>query len=324
MQIESITTHVISEVDVSAAIDAQVERFQRYFAKHAAGRCVVLFDPSMRDARHDPASGATIKEHLGAEIVIPHPQFPRAHRPYLVSLNLTRHTDSELLRTSVRMALEDRDTAVIGRSQGHRIGGWLASCEPADITAQHLSRHVMQGEGRRLPFRFYDMRCMTWLWPVLHPAQQRTLLGPIASWHLLDAAHRWQLLTPPVGGEPEAELTLDTAQWVLLARIGGTSRAFARYQHESGNTPSADQLAVAWSAAGRGVQLKLNDAEDMAAFILNALQWHPQFDRHPEVNAALKQRPPGQSSQAALADFDDATLRRFVHELNQTTVQGEL
>lgn len=307
----------------SAAVDNAVEQLQRHFATHAHGRCLVLFDPSVHRADDDRFDGALLREWPHCEIAVAHLRFPQAHRPYLMSLDLSRYFDTEVLRASVRMAQEDRDSNVIGRNQGHRVGGWLAAPTDVRTVAKHLAHHTAQSlNGVRRPFRFYDMRCLAWLWPLLRSGQQSSLFGPITHWHILDALHMPQILQPPTVDAVAPDLALDEQQASSIRRIGIVNRALAGYQHRQGHPAQRQQLPTAWEAAGRALSYGLDDIDDMAMLVTHALQRHALFDMHPEVAALLKQREPGQMYQAVVSDLETDDIARICAELERRAIQG--
>ncbi|MEJ2655509.1 MAG: DUF4123 domain-containing protein [Acidihalobacter sp.] len=306
------------------SVDAMVEQLQRDFA--AGGhRCYVLVDPAKQRADDDPFDGPLFKVWPRTVLHVQFWSFPRAHKPYLLALDLSRYLDSEILRASVRMALEDRRDAVIDREQGHRIAGWLAASAPADSLVRALGRHTIQssGPGEAYPFRYYDMRTLTWFWPLLRAEQRQALFGPLAAWYILDARHQLQKLQAPEGGERTAALALDAAQWRKLRRIGVVNRALATYQKTHERAPDTPQLSTAWNAAGRALDLGLDDADDMAALVSHALQWHPLFDTHPVVDALLKRRDSDQSYRGVIGELEPAQIDRIRGELQERTLRGE-
>lgn len=303
------------------AVDALVERLQQHAAENANGRCVVLFDPSVRKADDDRYDGPLLQVRTRTPIIIPRPNFPLEHRPYLMDLNLAHYRDAEVLRASVRMALEDRVSTAIGRSQGQRVGGWLSTNTGIIELARHMARHTVQ--GRPGTFRYYDMRCLVWLWSRLRPEQQQALFGPITCWHVLDVTHNLLTLQPQPGEHPSnGELNLDDTQWDALRRVGAINRALAAYQHEKGQVPHASQLSCAWDAAGRALRYGFSDPEDAAVLVLHALQWHPLLDTHPTIAALIQKRVGDQHYRFLVADLEPADFQRICHEWQTHSVQG--
>lgn len=307
----------------SIAVDRAVEQLHQHFATHAEGRCLVLIDPSVRRVDDDVFDGALLRAWPHWEIAVAHPRFPRAHSPYLVSLDLSRYLDSEVLRASVRMAQEDRESNVIGRNQGHRVGGWLAATGDVRSVAKHLGLQAAQTlNGVRQPFRFYDMRCLVWLWPLLRPAQKNSLFGPIQYWHILDALHTPLILQSQTVEPIAFELALDDAQTSLICRIGIVNRALARYEHTQGHPPQRQQLSIAWEAAGRALSYSLEDVDDMAILVTHTLQRHALFDTHPTIAARLTARAPGQMYQSAVGDLEPSDIELICAELERRPIQG--
>ncbi|MGP1666117.1 MAG: DUF4123 domain-containing protein [Rhodanobacter sp.] len=304
-------------------VDEAVEQLQRHFSTQAEGRCLVLFDPSVRRVDDDVFDGALLRAWPHCEIAVAHPRFPRGHFPYLMSLDLSRYLDSEILRASVRMAQEDRDSKVIGRNQGQRVGGWIAATADMHTVAKHLGHHTAQSlNGVRRPFRFYDMRCLAWLWSLLRPAQKSSLFGPIRYWHILDPLHMPLILQPQTVAPIAAELALDEEQASLICRIGIINRALARYEHNQGCPVQRKQLPIAWDAAGRALGYGLDDVDDMAMLVTHALQRHGLFDTYPTIATLLKQRTPGQMYQAAVGSLEASDIELICAELERRPIQG--
>lgn len=314
----------LSTVAVLPVVDVCTERFTRHVAAFSEGRCLVLFDPSVRDACDDPYDGSLLRKRPRSAIPVRHTRFPRSHCPYLLELDLASEPDREILHTSVRMAWQDRNPAVIGRGQGHRVAGWLTAREPTSIVVKALADHTIQWiNGQRVPFRFYDARGLAWLWPLLRPSQQRVLLGPVTSWSLFDAAHAWRELRAPsdVGSNPRLEL--DEGQQRAVPLIGVVSRALARYQHDRCQHVESGQLPLTWTAAERASRYGLTDPDDMAALVVHALQWHPLFDTHPEVQKRLNRRADDQFYRAVVGDLEPSDFERIQDELlTCSTVPG--
>lgn len=314
----------LSTVPALPVVDGCAERLTHHVATFSEGRCLVLFDPSVRDACVDRHDGSLLQKRPRSAIPVRHTRFPRSHYPYLLELDLTGELDREILHTSVRMAWQDRNPAVIGRGQGHRVAGWLTTREPTSIVVKELADHTIQWiNGQRAPFRFYDARGLAWLWPLLHPPQQRALLGPVTSWCLFDAAHAWRELLPPPNVAADSRLVLDEVQQRAVPLIGVVNRALAHYQHDRGQHVEPDQLPLAWSAAERASRYGLSDPDDMAALVLHALQWHPLFDTHPDVQTRLKMRTDDQFYRAVVSDLESSDFQRIQAELlTRSTVPG--
>jgi hypothetical protein len=173
---------------------------------------------------------------------------------------------------------------------GQRVGGWLASSASLDEVAAHWSRLVLQRDdsGRACVLRFFDSRALALLWNVLSQAQQRTMLGPVRAWHVLDACARPHVhLASP---DSRANFMLSAAQWQQIHRHGLVNRALALHARTCGRQPEPGEIEAAVAAAARAEQYGLIDRDDLVAFIGHALAWHPQFDLHPKVLQLLGRR----------------------------------
>ncbi|WP_175686762.1 DUF4123 domain-containing protein [Burkholderia anthina] len=282
----------------AAAIDAMASVLHAYFDKHPEMRCLLVVDPSQRDLPSDDASVFNDVERT--IVTIAHDEYPAEQRPYLVELDVSSPAGAVRLKESVRLAFEDRRPASMAQGLGQRIGGWLASTAGADEVSGHWSTQVLQYDerGRLCALRFYDTRALGLIWPELTEQQQQALLGPVMVWHALDACAKPRAYGR--GVDSSRALSLTAAQWPAVRRHGLVNRALALHAQAAGRQPSAAEVAAAVAAAARAEQYGLQDRDDLIAFIGHALDWHPQFDRHPEIAKALRQFSPDDFYTAAV------------------------
>lgn len=296
----------------AAAVDATVGVLRAYFSKHPEMHCLLAVDPSQRDLVDEEGAGP----YAGlprAVVEIDHDDFPHAHQPYLLELDLTTPDGVTLLKDSVRLAYEDRRPASMASGLGQRIGGWLASSAPIDEVAARWSDEALQydEQGRACVLRFYDSRALSLIWPELTGQQQQALLGPAKVWHALDACARPCVYSRVE--ESRRSLSLANGQWQKIHRHGLINRALALHALAAGRQPTPAEVDAAVAAAARAEQHGLRDREDRVAFIAHALDWHPQFDRHPKVAKALQERAPDTYYTAAVDELqpeDIEAIRR--------------
>lgn len=278
-------------MDEDAKIKSLNATLTDWFSQHKNMRCFLAVDPSQRNLTSDDADDRAPFANLArADVLIHHDAFPKAHRPYLLELDLSDPEGVEALAQSVRFAFEDRRPESIAEGLGQRIGGWLASSASLDEVAAHWSRLVLQrnDSGRACVLRFYDSRALALLWTVLSPAQQQAMLGPVRAWHVLDAGAR-----PSVhlaSSDMRTDFRLSAAQWQEIQRHGLVNRALALYAQVCGRQPEPNEIGTAVAAIGRAERYGLNDQNEMVVFIGHALSWHPQFDLHPKVQLLLARR----------------------------------
>lgn len=270
--------------------------------------CLLVVDPSRRALMDRTDIGVFFSRQTPVPIPIRHEAFPLAHQPFLIELDLSGKDGIALLTESVRIAFEDREPDKIARGHGQRIGGWLISKASAHDTAAYLSRNALHTNehGSACLLRFYDSRALSLLWPILTVAQQQTLLGPLAAWHVLNACASHCVYA--CNAIPQADLGLTHQQWNSVRRHSVINKALGRHMHATGRQPRPDEVETAQSSAERAEQYGLLDDDDKVAFIQHALSWHPHFDAHASVRRVLSQVSPGSFYAAAVSDLTSAEI----------------
>jgi hypothetical protein len=271
-------------------------------------RCLLVVDPSRRALSDRPDIGVYFSQQTPLPIPIEHEAFPLEHRPFLIELDLSSKDGVALLTESIRIAFEDREPDLIARSHGQRIGGWLISDASAEDAAAHLSRNALLTDehGGACLLRFYDTRALALLWSVLTVSQQKTLLGPIAAWHALNAcASPWVYTCNAI---PQTSLGLTHEQWKSIRRHSVINKALGRHMHAIERQPNSAEVETAQASAERAEQHGLFDDDDKVAFIRHALLWHPRFDAHATVRRALLQVSTGSFYAAAVSDLTSAEI----------------
>lgn len=302
------------EATEASAIEAQVGNLRAYFARHPGMRCLLIVDPSKRDLKQDGGQQGSLAELERAVVEVDHDGFPEAHQPYLVELDLSDRVGIARLTTSVRLAYEDRRPDSMAGGLGQRIGGWLATSASAIDVAEHWSRHILQydEDGRAFVVRFYDSRALSLIWPILHERQQQALLGPVSSWHALNACSQACTYTRTV--RSQAALSLTPEQWQSIHRHGVINQALALHAMNVGRQVLPQEVEAAQASAERAERYGLFDDDDQVAFIGHALMWHPQFDLYPKVLEILGARAP--------KDFYTAAIEKLAAEDIETIRNG--
>jgi hypothetical protein len=284
--------HAAADADPTgpAAVEVAVLALRDCFRRrNPEQRCLLLVDPQGQDVPGQPNGKHSLAAVPRTTLSIAHEAFGALNQPYLLTLDPKLPQFGAWLAESIRVALEDRRPDTIASAPGQRIGGWLATAASAEEVAKHLSAHVLQTDdrGKRCALRFYDSRALALLWPVLTLMQRETLLGPIKTWHALDAGARLTAYTglyPPVRNE----IALKLEQWAAIRRHGLVNRALALYVSATGRQPEPDAVEAALAAAVRAEQHAFAERDDVLAFIGHALSWHPHFDLHPCVLRAIR------------------------------------
>ncbi|MGN7981826.1 DUF4123 domain-containing protein [Burkholderia sp. 22313] len=287
------------------SVDSMVSVLRAYFSQQRELRCCLVVDPSRR-ALPQSAEGATsFDDQPSAVVEIAHEAFPDDHRPYLIELDLSTSEGVALLIESVRLAFEDRQSDVVAKGLGQRIGGWLASEASLEHIAEYWSSNILQidDQGRRCALRYYDARALSLMWPILADGQKQALLGPVRAWHALDACGKPCVYSSATALRTELDLT--DRQWRDIHRHGVINRALALHMLAMQRQPQSDEIEIAIASAARAEQHGLVDRDDKIAFIGHALTWHPYFDRHPSVAHALGRRASDEFYTAAVGEVSE-------------------
>lgn len=285
-----------------------VDRLRSYFAGHADAHCLLVVDPSQRVLNDRPDAGVFFSQQSSVTIPIEHGAFPPPHRPYLIELDLSTAQGAALLSESVCLAFEDRRPENIACGNGQRIGGWVASAVPAQEVAVYWGQRVVQvdEQGRRCALRFYDMRALSLIWPILEASQQKYLLGPVSEWHALDACTQGCAYAAHTA--PSSRLALTRDQWLTIHRHGMVNRALGLHMHAVKRQPHPQEVETAVASAARAERYGLHDPDDRVAFVGHALEWHPYFDAYPAVRRALQQVSAEHLYTAAISELAPAEI----------------
>ncbi|NIF81680.1 DUF4123 domain-containing protein [Paraburkholderia sp. Cy-641] len=297
-----------AKLDNATAIGDMVAALCAYFNRHRDMRCLLAVDPSQSGLFDDEDDEHPFSKLPRTIVEIDHEAFPEAHRPYFLPLDLATPQGVALLAESVRLAFEDRHPESMAEGQGQRIGGWLATSASLNEVAAHWSRHALQynEQGRPCVLRFYDARALGLIWPILSGGQQQALLGPVTTWHALDACAKPIAYTAVA--QSRTDLSLTTEQWQEIHRHGLINRALALHALSIRRQPKPVEVETAIAAAARADGYGLLDRDDQIAFIGHALAWHPQFDLHPKVLQILSRKDPDDFYTAAISDLTSTEI----------------
>jgi hypothetical protein len=279
--------------------------------KSHGGKCLLVVDPSLRMLEDNPAEGALFSQAKRALVPVAHNAIAPEHWPSLIELDLSSATGTALLAESVRAALEDRLPESVARGQGQRIGGWLVGAQSLQEVVDHWSHSLVQidDQGRQCLLRFYDARVLALMWPALSPTQRRHLLGPVQTWHALDACAELATYTAP--GRSQSGLEIEDTQWIEFHRHGVVNRALALFMNREERQPLQQEVQTAVDSAGRADQHGLRDHEDKIAFVGHALAWHPSFDAHPAMEPVLDKVAQGALYCPAVSELDPRVVEEI-------------
>lgn len=253
--------------------------------------CWLLLDPVLRPILDDSPLGLLLADRPLVRIPSAGEPDPSL-MPLLFAFDPTRASDHDLIWQSLREAVEELEPETLAQGGGRRICGWLESDADGKTIARHIATQMIQshGEARRLLLRWYDPAVLWAIWPLLQRSQQATLLGPIASFRILDPAGHWAKLTPPQLAASQA-LDLTPDQWLgieCIAALNGVMREFDLMPLSGERVNAMRDNAMA--ALGRARRLGFVDSQDQRAFAHLALTVHADFDAHPLVAERLAKR----------------------------------
>jgi hypothetical protein len=294
----------LSDVDPQGHARALI----RMFTAQHAGRCILAIDPSTSPLESIEAHGPRLDELEWVALQVPHPSFPADHAPRLVSLDLNEKRHAILFSNSVHLAFQDRSPERVASGMGQRIGGWIATDADVGELASYWSSMMIQHDERNRAYvlRFNDSRSLALLWPILSDGQRQVLLGPVSTWHTLDAC-----AMPCVykgGVALHSRLQLKATQWEAIRQHGPVNQALGLMMFQESRQPLPQDVAVAVAAAERYEIYGIQDDADKTLFILHALRWHPNFDLLSIVRNAMRAVGPDTYYSEAIGTLSDADI----------------
>lgn len=280
------------------------------------GHCWLLIDPVLRPVTEESRLGAAMAERVSIKVSVQAKQEP-ALTPFLVGFSPEVACDSELIWASLEEALTEMLPESLATGGGRRICGWIQGPADSNHLLRHMSAHMMQVKGaRRFLFRWLDPAVLWATWPLLTPAQQGTLLGPMTAFHLLDPAGHLVTITPPQTFNGQA-LDLSAEQWrdiESLSALNGVLREqdLMRLTREQVATMRDTVMAALRRARRRG----FDDKQDQHAFARCALNIHPDFDAHPLIVERLARRETDDLFTALIDDLGAHQWAAIASDLN--------
>lgn len=241
-------------------------------------------------------------------------------------------------------------------AQDHPAVSWLWSSNDLDALSGHLRRFMsgsLWNEPEQLDegevfLRYYDARVLCAYLSVLSPAQRNALLRPLAAWALWDrhlAWHTWAGIDAPVGEPEPAIFRYTLTQQERLAFAGqpdkvlhliadGHARAGADspLRRNLFDLPPDARYRRISTLVSEARELGLRSDADLMLYAVLALDIHPRFIDHPELQRRVMPalRASGDFS-AALDGVPDAAWHdlaraqenhpsRFADELTASSV----
>lgn len=191
--------------------------------------------------------------------------------------------------------------------------------------AKHLSARLivqLPPHGKHL-FRYYDPRVFRHLLWMASPLQLATLFGPTMAWTWCDARGQWRRSFPPASAVPAPSFVvhgLDLVRIGVLERCLQTLRRTVDGFVDDADNDAARRInALLDTAIAQG----LTDEADLRLFVAQAIRFHPNIHRHPELARRLHAVDDDDSYVGACADLDTETLNRYARELGDPRKEHE-
>jgi len=198
------------------------------------------------------------------------------------------------------------------------VAALLATSADSNQLADHLRARLIVPiplQGKHL-FRYYDPRVFRHLLWMATPVQLATLFGPLLAWTWCDHQGCWRRSLSPHDTKPALSFLpkrLDLARIGLLERclkvLRGTVPGFS---DDVENVQARRVNALLDAALAQG----LVDEADLRLYVAQAVRFHPEIHKHPELVRRLLAAGDDDSYVGACSDLDTDTLARYVRELS--------
>jgi hypothetical protein len=214
-----------------------------------------------------------------------------AQWPYLVEI---KDAQDPLLAWSMTWAAREHLHACVNGSGAYRIGGWLQphAENNGPALARQMGALLVAGDRSRIGrcLRLADRRVLALLNPpqlsvetcAIDWAQQ---LKGLARWIYLDTNFKLQVLHGRPGPAASIALRLTVAHWRLVADAEPINRSLMAWQGFRHPLPD-DALSQVTTALERARFRGLRDAEDLAAYVVEALRF-PAFEQFPDLQGRI-------------------------------------
>jgi hypothetical protein len=236
--------------------------------------------------------------------------------PSWYRLDVSRASDSAILRLSLTLGLLELDPKTLREGRGREVAGWLLLDPDTDVSraAAQAGRQMIQRRlGGDLLLRTHDPAVLWWLWRFIEGSQRAALLGSVQQWWLLNPAGELECLAHGASAQHDG-LALSEPQWQEVMGIGALNHALREFP-ASVNDPHV--FDILREALGRARSHGLTDPSDLALFGCHAAQVHPRFDRHPLLAERLRNRQPDDFYSALVAELDEAAWRQIRQDCDQ-------
>lgn len=249
------------------------------------GPVYLLIDPFLGDV------APRIDTHKRHALPRDDTQVPDAQWPYLIEI---KDVHDPLLVQSIVWAAREHLHACVNGSGAYRIGGWLQPHAENDgpALARQVGALLVAGDRSRTGrcLRLADRRVLALLNPpqlsveacAIDWAQQ---LKGMAQWIYLDTNFKLQALHGRPGPAATSSLRLTVAHWRLVADAEAVNRSLMAWQGFCHPLPD-DALSQVTTALERARFRGLRDAEDLAAYVVEALRF-PAFEQFPELQGRI-------------------------------------
>ncbi|MYM91216.1 DUF4123 domain-containing protein [Rugamonas sp. FT82W] len=298
--------------------EPRLQTLHRLFYESAGDSCLLWVNP----AQGDPFAGNALVEERKVRVPIAHPRFDLKFAPYLVPLELRRHADDDVFKSSVQMAWDAWSMENLQAANGQPIAGWVI----ADIAPSSLARHWASNCHLHVDkqlhklLRFHDPGVREWLWRALSPAQQLQLLGPARTligfdrnrqlmYHECDAAQG--------GSGVMGKLALSPLLWEQIDDYATVHAAWLTVVPMLEGDRSVREREV-FMALKQATQYGIRDPQDRAVFAGHALQIGYDFHRDDRLQAVWTLTRDGDFYGGALEEVTGQAVDRLAEYLGRT------
>ncbi|GKX61860.1 hypothetical protein SOASR032_04290 [Pragia fontium] len=258
-----------------------------HFARHS-NQCYLLLDPFLRNFIDDDFIYERIENKAITDVLIPHASVDKTRVPFIISLDLNKPEDNELLFHSVYESLFETHPKRIAMGEGRRFCGWLSASTATKLTdlSLYMGRVAIQrlSEDKTILLRLYDPAVMIQLWFLLSEVQRRILFGLVDDWSIITG--EGELYTFPASEATlfgAHSLGLSPDQYKKISWIGAINRGLCFYR-QLDNRPWISDLQVQkilFPLFERTQHYSFNSYDDINDLAIKALTVHPYFDKHP-------------------------------------------
>lgn len=218
-------------------------------------------------------------DSLVMRLKVPAAQLPSDMLPALVCMPADNW---RLRQRTVEIALDDFENR-----RAPRVCGWVVGTNSARalVTVFAASLLRVAPNGSRFLFRHHDPRVRACLTALIGDRWMSSVIGGVRAWLFVGLDER--PMQTCSGSIDEVSVHDSTRVHQAITRCEEINHAI-ELSREQGWVFQANAYNVADAALSRAEAFAFDGAADRLAYMLHALTLSPNFDTHPEINAALR------------------------------------